>query len=127
LISLLEYLKMENMNTIKIKRIYEDPSKNDGYRILIDRVWPRGVSKENAKLDDWMKDIAPSNELRKWFDHDPDKFDEFAKRYLKALNYKKENLMEVRKKAKDQAVTLLYGAKDTEHNQGVVLLKVLKK
>lgn len=115
------------MNTIKIKRIYEDPSKNDGYRILIDRVWPRGVSKENAKLDDWMKDIAPSNELRKWFDHDPDKFDEFAKRYLKELNYKKENLMEVRKKAKDQAVTLLYGAKDTEHNQGVVLLKVLKK
>ena len=94
---------MDNMNTIKIKRIYEDPSENDGYRILIDRVWPRGVSKEDAKLDDWKKDIAPSNELRKWFDHDPDKFGEFAKRYRKELEDKKEDLKEVRKKAKDQA------------------------
>ena len=115
------------MGEIKTKRIYEDPSDADGYRILIDRVWPRGVSKEDAKLDDWNKDIAPSDSLRKWFDHDPDKFDEFAKKYRKELDDKKEDLTEIRKKAKTQTVTLLYGAKDTEHNQAVVLQKVLKK
>lgn len=115
------------MNTIKIKRIYEDPSDNDGYRILVDRIWPRGVSKEDAKLDDWNKNIAPSDTLRKWFDHDPDKFDEFAKKYGKELDDKKDDLKEIRNKAKKQAVTLLYGAKDTEHNQATVLQKVLKK
>ncbi|HZJ20990.1 MAG TPA: DUF488 domain-containing protein [Pricia sp.] len=115
------------MGEIKTKRIYEDPSDADGYRILIDRIWPRGVSKEDAKLDDWNKDIAPSDSLRKWFDHDPDKFDEFAKKYRKELDDKKEDLTEIRKKAKTQTVTLLYGAKDTEHNQAVVLQKVLKK
>ncbi len=115
------------MGEIKTKRIYEDRSDADGYRILIDRVWPRGVSKEDAKLDDWNKDIAPSDSLRKWFDHDPDKFDEFAKKYRKELDDKKENLTEIRKKAKTKTITLLYGAKDTEHNQAVVLQKVLKK
>ncbi len=115
------------MKTIKIKRIYEDPSDGDGYRILIDRIWPRGVSKEDAKLDDWNKDIAPTTKLRKWFHHDPDKFDEFAKKYRKELDGKKEDLEKIRKKAKDQTITLLYGAKDTEHNQAVVLQKVLKK
>lgn len=114
------------MKTIKVKRIYDDPSKNDGYRILIDRIWPRGVSKEDAKLDDWNKDIAPSDKLRKWFDHDPDKFDEFANKYRKELDDKKEDLTEIRKKAEEQTVTLLYGAKDTEHNQAVVLQNVLK-
>ncbi len=111
---------------IKIKRIFDDPSKNDGYRILIDRIWPRGVSKEDAKLDDWNKDIAPSDTLRKWFDHDPDKFDEFAKKYRNELDDKKKDLAEIRKKAEERTVTLLYGAKDTEHNQAVVLQNVLK-
>lgn len=110
---------------IKIKRIYDDPSKNDGYRILIDRIWPRGVSKEDAELDDWNKDIAPSDKLRKWFDHDPEKFDEFAKKYREELDDKKEDLTEIRKKAEKQTVTLLYGAKDTKHNQAVVLQNVL--
>lgn len=114
------------MEGIKTKRIYEAPSDNDGYRILVDRIWPRGVSKEDAKLDDWNKDIAPSDKLRKWFDHDPDKFDEFAKKYRKELDDKKEYLTAIRKKADKQAVTLLYRAKDTEHNQAVVLQKVLK-
>lgn len=114
------------MKTIRIKRIYEDPSKNDGHRILVDRIWPRGVSKEDAQLDDWPKDIAPSDELRKWFDHDPDKFDEFDKKYRKELKDKKEELDKIRKKAKDKTVTLLYGAKDKEHNQAVVLRKVLQ-
>lgn len=110
---------------IKIKRIYEDFSKNDGYRILIDRIWPRGVSKETAKLDDWNKDIAPSTELRKWFDHDPEKFDEFAKKYRNELDDKKDSLEGIKKKAKQKTVTLLYGAKDTEHNQAVVLQNLL--
>ncbi len=114
------------MNAIKIKRIYDDRSNDDGYRILIDRIWPRGVSKEDAKLDAWNKDIAPSDKLRKWFDHDPDKFDEFAKKYRRELDDQKENLTEIRKKAKEQTVTLLFGAKDTEHNQAVVLQSVLE-
>jgi len=115
------------MQEIRTKRIYEDPSNNDGYRILIDRIWPRGVSKEDAKLDDWNKNIAPSDSLRKWFGHDPDKFDEFAKKYRKELDGKKEGLTEIRKKAEKQTVTLLYGAKDTEHNQAVVLQKLLNE
>ncbi len=115
------------MKEIKTKRIYEDPSDADGYRILVDRVWPRGVSKEGAKLDDWNKDIAPTKKLRKWFDHDPAKFDGFAKKYRKELDGKKENLTEIRMKAKDQTVTLLYGAKDTKHNQAVALQNVLKE
>jgi uncharacterized protein YeaO (DUF488 family) len=114
------------MKDIRIKRIYDDPSKNDGYRILIDRIWPRGVSKEDAKLDDWNKDVAPSDNLRKWFDHDPDKFDEFSKKYRKELEDKIKILDGIREKAKDQRVTLLYGAKDTDHNQAVVLQNLLK-
>ncbi len=113
------------MNKIKIKRVYEDASNSDGYRILVDRIWPRGVSKEDAKLDDWKKELGPSNELRKWFGHIPDKYDEFAKKYIKELEDKKEDLAEIRKLAKDKTVTLLYGAKDTEHNQAVVLQNVL--
>lgn len=113
------------MKNLKIKRIYEDPSEEDGYRILVDRIWPRGVSKEEAKLDDWKKDIAPSGKLRKWFNHDPDKFGEFAKRYRDELDNQKEALTEIREQAKSKMVTLLYGAKDTEHNQAVVLQEVL--
>ena len=114
------------MKPIQIKRVYDTPSKSDGYRILIDRIWPRGVSKEEAKLDDWNKDLAPSTELRKWFDHDPEKFDDFSNKYKKELKDQTEILKELRQKAKDQTVTLLYGAKDTEHNQAVVLKDVLE-
>lgn len=113
------------MKTIQIKRVYDKPSKSDGYRILIDRIWPRGVSKEDAKLDDWNKDLAPSTELRKWFDHDPDKFDNFSDKYKKELENNTEDLKKLRETAKDNTVTLLYGAKDTEHNQAVILKKVL--
>ncbi len=111
---------------IKTKRIYEDPAKDDGYRILIDRIWPRGVSKEKAQLDDWPKDIAPSDELRKWFDHDPDKFDEFAQKYCIELRDKEKELDEIRKKAKDKTLSLLYGAKDEKNNQAVILRKILQ-
>ncbi|MCG2460277.1 DUF488 domain-containing protein [Flavobacteriaceae bacterium F89] len=113
------------MNQIKIKRIYEDPSEDDGFRILVDRIWPRGVSKEDAELDDWKKELAPTDGLRKWFDHDPKKFNDFAQKYAKELEDKKENLSGILRLAKDKTVTLLYGAKDIEHNQAVVLQNIL--
>jgi uncharacterized protein YeaO (DUF488 family) len=111
---------------IVIKRIYESLSKNDGYRVLVDRIWPRGISKEDAQLDDWAKEIAPSDELRKWFDHDPDKFNEFKTRYKKELEYHKDKLDKLVRKSTEKKVTLLYGAKDQEHNQAVVLKEVLE-
>ncbi|HPE82138.1 MAG TPA: DUF488 domain-containing protein [Aequorivita sp.] len=109
------------MIDIKIKRIYEDASKNDGFRILVDRIWPRGVSKKDAKLDEWMKEIAPSTELRKWFDHKEDRFAEFEKKYYKELENRPELIEELLKKAQEKRLTLLYGAKDETHNQAAVL------
>lgn len=114
------------MKTIQIKRVYDAPSKSDGYRVLVDRIWPRGISKEEANLDEWNKDLAPSTELRKWFDHDPDKFDDFSNKYKKELKDRTDVLKQLSQRAKDQTVTLLYGAKDTDHNQAVVLKKVLE-
>lgn len=110
---------------IHIKRIYEDPANNDGYRVLIDRIWPRGVSKEKANLDEWMKEIAPSTDLRKWFSHDTEKFDEFKKRYEKELDEREDLLDQLIEKSSNKKVTLLYGAKDEEHNQAVVLAELL--
>ena len=111
-----------------IKRIYKDPSQNDGYSVLIDRLWPRGVSKEEARLDEWLKEIAPSTKLRKWFNHEPGKFDEFTRRYKGELtNREKEvkHLFEVT--AVNQQVTLLYAAKDEEHNHALVLKEFLEE
>ncbi|KAA3641438.1 MAG: DUF488 domain-containing protein [Proteobacteria bacterium] len=110
---------------IVIKRIYEDAANRDGHRVLVDRLWPRGVSKDVAKLDDWCKDLAPSDDLRKWFDHDPDKFEEFAQKYKKELQGCEAKLDELLDIAKNKRVTLLYGAKDEQHNQAVVLRQVL--
>lgn len=115
------------MKDIQIKRVYEKSSKDDGYRILVDRIWPRGVSKEDANLDTWNKDLAPSTDLREWFDHDPDKFEEFSKKYKTELKNSTDDLKMICEKAKDKTVTLLYGAKDTEHNQAVVLKEVLEE
>lgn len=112
---------------IQIKRIYEDATKNDGTRILVDRIWPRGVSKEDAKLDDWMKEIAPSTELRKWYDHKVDRFQEFSKKYETELKNNSALVKELQSKAEGKRLTLLYGAKDEEHNQAVVLKKFLLK
>lgn len=111
---------------IETKRIYEAASKDDGLRILVDRVWPRGVSKEDAVIDYWAKDLAPSTELRKWFNHDPAKWDEFQQRYRKELAGKKAQLGELADKADSRTMTLLYGAKDTKHNQATVLKKILE-
>ena len=111
------------MTTIDLKRIYEASSPNDGYRVLVDRVWPRGMTKEKADIDLWAKDVAPSTELRKWFGHDPAKWHEFQKKYLEELEANKLALTELISKAnaKGGRLTLLYGAKDEEHNQAVVL------
>lgn len=115
------------MNEIQIKRIYEDASKNDGFRVLVDRVWPRGVSKEDAKLDEWMKEIAPSTELRKWFDHKEERFEEFSKKYKIEINAHPDLVERLLEKAKEKRLTLLYGAKDETHNQAVVLKVYLEK
>ena len=115
------------MEPIAIKRIYEDSSKNDGYRILVDRLWPRGVSKEAANLDEWDKNIAPSTELRKWFDHKEERLQEFTLRYKEELMSQKDALNQILKIAQTQKVTLLYGAKDPEINQAVVLKNILNQ
>jgi uncharacterized protein YeaO (DUF488 family) len=110
---------------IHIKRVYEQPSEEDGKRILIDRLWPRGLTKEKAKVDLWLKDVAPSTELRQWFNHDVNKWPEFIKRYQKELqkNSIVETLVEEVKKGR---MTLLYGARDIEHNDAVVIRNYLK-
>jgi len=113
-------VKIKDMD-IKIKRVYEQPDKNDGMRILVDRLWPRGLTKEKAGVDLWLKDIAPSTELRKWFNHDPDKWDEFKKRYLIELKENTEQVWLLKQELEKGVVTLVYGAKDKEHNEALVL------
>lgn len=113
---------------LKIKRVYEEPNKNDGFRILVDRLWPRGLSKQQVAVDLWFKDIAPSNELRIWFSHDPTKWAEFQKKYKTELKEKSDSIDEIRHIIKEKkSVTLVYGAKDTEYNNAVVLLDLLNK
>lgn len=113
---------------IRIKRVYEAPLKKDGYRILVDRLWPRGLSKQSAKVDLWLKEVAPSDRLRKWFSHEVEKWRGFGEKYAAELRDKGEWLAQIRELEKRHGtVTLLFGAKDTEHNQAVVLLRVLQK
>ena len=112
---------------LRIKRVYEKPVKEDGWRVLVDRLWPRGMKKEAAKIDVWMKEVAPSDALRKWFGHDPKKWPEFQKKYRAELEKKKELVKELKKMKKEhETLTLLFGAKDEEYNQAVVLATVLK-
>lgn len=118
-------LKTRIMRPITIKRIYEEASEKDGYRILVDRLWPRGVSKEEAKLDEWLKDIAPSTELRKWYDHREERFPEFSKKYQAELDSKEDEIERLRSIAKKQQITLLYSAKNEKCNQAIVLCKYL--
>ncbi len=114
------------MGSIWIRRAYDAPGQTDGQRILVDRLWPRGVSKDDLKLDEWMKDIAPSNALRKWFDHDADKWEEFQNRYAKELEKLSDDVAALRKRLADGRVTLVYGAKDEEHNNAVALKAYLE-
>ncbi len=111
---------------IQVKRVYEKPSRNDGLRVLVDRLWPRGLTKERAAVDLWLKDVAPSTELRKWFGHDPAKWKQFQVRYRKELRAKKDALELLKQKSKEYTVTLVYGARDEEHNEALVLKKILE-
>ena len=106
---------------LKIKRIYEPVEKEDGFRILVDRLWPRGLTKEKAAIDLWLKDIAPSTELREWFAHDPEKWKEFQNKYLKELKENKEAVDTLKGHLKKGTITFLYAAKDEAHNEAQVL------
>src|SRR5689334_15810559 len=107
--------------SFKIKRVYEKAARGDGVRVLVDRIWPRGVSKAEARIDQWRKEIAPSTALRKWFGHDPARWVEFKHRYFAELDAQGEALDELRKLAHGKTVTFVFGAKDTEHSQAVAL------
>jgi uncharacterized protein YeaO (DUF488 family) len=111
----------------KLKRVYEEPSKEDGTRILVDRLWPRSLTKENAHVDLWLKEVAPSTELRKWFAHDPAKWPEFKARYKAELKHNGAQFALLKQAVSRGPATLLYGAKDTEHNEAVVLQDLLAR
>ena len=111
---------------VQLKRAYESPAASDGYRVLIDRLWPRGVRREETRLDEWARGLAPSGELRRWFGHDPERFGEFRRRYTEELAAQEEKLRELRRRARQGTLTLVYGARDTEHNDAVVLAAILR-
>jgi uncharacterized protein YeaO (DUF488 family) len=110
---------------VRLKRAYEPPDRKDGCRILVDRLWPRGVSKSDAGIDEWLKDLAPSTALRKWFGHDPDRWDAFRRRYAKEIHGHPEQLAHLRERARQGPLTLVYSARDEVHNDAVVLRDVL--
>jgi uncharacterized protein YeaO (DUF488 family) len=112
---------------IKVKRVYEQQDKEDGVRILVDRLWPRGLTEEKASVDLWLKEIAPSTELRKWFGHDPDKWKRFRGRYKTEIRHKEDLIKVLKGKAKGGTVTLVYGARDEKHNEALVLKQYLEK
>lgn len=110
---------------IQVKRAYEKPAESDGVRILVERIWPRGLTKQEAAIDEWMEEIAPSTQLRQWFGHDPAKWDEFQRRYKEELAENTGLVEALREKAKKGAVTLIYSARDQEHNSALVLKNML--
>jgi uncharacterized protein YeaO (DUF488 family) len=112
---------------LRVKRVYDTPDETDGRRILVDRLWPRGLSKEKAAVDVWLKDLSPSTELRKWFGHDPAKWDEFRRRYFAELDANEAAIAELRKEIGKGKATLVFGAKDTEHSNAVALREYLKE
>jgi uncharacterized protein YeaO (DUF488 family) len=112
--------------SVRLTRAYEQPASSDGYRVLVDRLWPRGVRREEARLDEWAKELAPSATLRRWFAHDPARFAEFRRRYTAELAAHEEKLGELRRRARNGTLTLVYGARDEEHNDAVVLAELLR-
>ncbi len=114
------------MAKIRLKRAYDAPSRDDGLRILVERLWPRGLSKERAAVDLWMKDLAPSPELRRWFNHDPARWEDFQKRYRAELRQKKDVVEELRQKCRSGTVTFVYAARDEEHNSARLLIDYLE-
>lgn len=113
--------------SIRIKRVYDEPSEDDGYRVLVDRVWPRGMSKERANVDEWLKDIAPSTDLRKWFGHRDDRWEGFRTSYLRELEEHQETLERLAVLARKGTVTLVFAAKNEEHNNAVVIRERLRR
>ncbi len=114
------------MLSINVKRAYEKSSRDDGFRVLIDRLWPRGISKKDAKIDYWAKEVAPSTELRKWFSHDPEKWSEFKKRYFKELGKHQQEISFIIKKAAENKVTLVFGSKEEKFNNAAALSEYLQ-
>jgi len=112
---------------VRSKRIYDSPDDGDGYRVLIDHIWPRGVSKAHARLDEWARDLAPSAELRKWFDHRPARFPEFRARYRDELTSRGDHVDALRRQAAGGRLTVVYAARDREHNNAVVLTELLRE
>jgi uncharacterized protein YeaO (DUF488 family) len=112
---------------VRLKRAYEPADTADGRRVLIDRLWPRGVSREQARLHEWERELAPSAELRQWFGHDPERFAEFRRRYTSELAEQKPKLRELRRRARQGTLTLVYAAGDTQHNDAVVLAEILRR
>jgi uncharacterized protein YeaO (DUF488 family) len=112
---------------VRLKRAYEPAASSDGYRVLVDRLWPRGVSRERARLDEWDRELPPSAELRKWFGHQPERFAEFRRRYLDELSQHRERIAELRRRARQGTLTLVYSARDAEHNDAVVLAEVVRR
>jgi uncharacterized protein YeaO (DUF488 family) len=112
---------------VRLKRAYEPAAPADGYRVLIDRLWPRGLSRGRAKLDYWEKELAPSTSLRQWFGHEPSRFEEFRRRYIEELRSERPRLAELRRRARQGTLTLVYSARDAEHNDAVVLAEVLRR
>ena len=117
--------KQISAKNIKLKRAYEKPAAEDGTRILVDRLWPRGLTKDKAAIDHWFKEIAPSTKLRKWFAHDPDRWNDFRRRYIEELKGDALQLGEIRKLARHSPITLVYAAHDELHNDAVVLRDIL--
>lgn len=111
---------------VQVKRIYDPAAPDDGYRVLIDHVWPRGVSRERARLDEWARELAPSDELRRWFDHVPERFADFRTRYRAELSAQGERVEALRSRARHGRLTILYAAKDREHNNAVVLAELIR-
>jgi uncharacterized protein YeaO (DUF488 family) len=112
---------------VRLRRAYDPATPDDGYRVLVDRLWPRGVSKERAVLDLWAKDVSPSTELRRWFRHDPARWEEFKRRYRQEIAAHPEVLQPLLKAAVEGPLTLVYGARDTEHNEAVVLQQIIEE
>jgi len=112
---------------VRLKRAYEPPSPEDGVRVLVDRLWPRGLRKADAAIDRWMKDVAPSTELRQWFGHDPERWQEFHRRYAKELQQHTTAIDELRDLARHDTITLVFGSRDEEHNDAVALREILMR
>jgi uncharacterized protein YeaO (DUF488 family) len=123
----LEHMSEPAREKVRLKRAYDAPSPSDGYRVLVERLWPRGVTKEKLRLDEWLKDLSPSAELRKWFNHDPARWREFKKRYFRELGEQQKTVQELLGKCRDNPVTLVFAAKDVRHNNAAALKEYLER